>query len=120
VRECGNCKWFVATAPNGWEPPSYDSRFNLVRHLVEANSYVSAAGWPGKCAEGPLPADVKSNYGCSRWELNESFLNSVNDAIIRRLDWGEREDLRRRLKEERNRSRARYRELREIKRKSAE
>lgn len=111
MKNCDTCKWFRPTAAYGW-----DGKDSLVAWLVRSDLRVSEGGWPGKCSVAPQQTDVWSNYGCASWEVNAEWdvLLTINERVERRCAYDASQILRKKLREERERSRARYRQLRKL------
>lgn len=117
MKDCGNCKWFCPEQPKDWTPPPYGgawSKMELVIMLEEAGRVVTAAGWPGACQVGPVPAPVRSGYVCASWRVDDQtwgMLLDINGLITMRSYPGEIEKLRKSLRDEKKRSCERFRKL---------
>lgn len=109
--KCENCRWWKPAAAMGFDPKG--ERSALVNWLVDEGR--SLESWPGKCAQGPIPEEVKSDYLCASWKLNRYFLQTINDVVRQRGRWSEEDRLRNELKVERLRSRERFRKIKALK-----
>lgn len=121
MKDCGNCKWFCPERPKDWTPrPHYGEHWDkmqLVVWLEDGGRVITSHGWPGDCRVGPIPAQVRSNYLCASWCVDDrtwGMLLSINDLMRSRAQHGEIENLRKALRDEQKRSRERFRKLREL------
>jgi len=111
---CETCRWYTPTTANGWDAAGDYKMYRLIDWLAEHGLRPGDGGWPGQCSQAPKAVEVLSRHGCSYWSIDTDAMQGINARVYDREQRNETVNLRKELKDERTRSRARYRQLREI------